>query len=783
MRRARRSHVSFPATRAIKTTRLRTIHSCLARGARKCTGGTRRTRAPRQVIRAAYHGHPSHVTYRGSRGGTWSPSATRCVRIDLLTQYDKHSVGPPPPHEIVISGLSPLTMPNVVLQHCRAFGTVESSELKVDPQTGQSIGIMWVCFASGTTDAAEAAAAAHRTLHGMRIGTETVQVVCDRERAAYVKQYRTLLGERHAQWKQERVERRERAERAVRAERAERAERLLRAERAARARRSPPRLDSPRDTLWDRYDSPHRATTSSAIYYGRARERRPPRREEAGSTARILRRLAELGHAYIYVPRLPSGTTDAATMRAHFAGFSPALIESDETGWYIGFHSSDAASRCQMVLGTASLNGHQVRLDVRPPPSSTVHGAQTEPAANEPAKSAKTSWTRDELLDEARRLLLDEFRATFLRDVKTRFVTPIVTQFLRPDGTGGIRLAQHKAEMAARPAAARSMQLPSFRRLGAIPKRTPVASASAGAAADLVRTASPRPRSRRSALDYSSDEQDDAASDEAPATPPDPIALGVTEDAEEMYLLQQVLEYEARGAALPCPGQSGNGNGEHATGSARSEGFYRIPPAEKAAHLPDRNRATVDAAVSAPLVSARNNRADSRRLALGIEQHRREMLTDTDILNINQLQTRKKQLRFAKSPIHDWGLYAMEQIPPGDMVIEYVGEIVRQQVADHREKLYERAGNFSTYLFRVDDDVVVDATHKGNIARLMNHSCTPNCTAKILTVQGEKRIVLFAKQLILPGQELTYDYKFQAAEDDEDAIPCLCGSPACRRFL
>ena len=104
-------------------------------------------------------------------------------------------------------------------------------------------------------------------------------------------------------------------------------------------------------------------------------------------------------------------------------------------------------------------------------------------------------------------------------------------------------------------------------------------------------------------------------------------------------------------------------------------------------------------------------------------------------------------------------------------------------MADHREKLYERAGNFSTYLFRVDDDVVVDATHKGNIARLMNHSCTPNCTAKILTVQGEKRIVLFAKQLILPGQELTYDYKFQAAEDDEDAIPCLCGSPACRRFL
>ena len=120
------------------------------------------------------------------------------------------------------------------------------------------------------------------------------------------------------------------------------------------------------------------------------------------------------------------------------------------------------------------------------------------------------------------------------------------------------------------------------------------------------------------------------------------------------------------------------------------------------------------------LASARNNRADSRRLAHDIEQHKRETLGDTDILKFNQLRTRKKQLRFAKSPIHDWGLFAMEVIPPGDMVIEYVGEIVRQQVADHREKMYERAGNFSTYLFRVDDDIVVDATMKGNIARLMN---------------------------------------------------------------
>ena len=84
-------------------------------------------------------------------------------------------------------------------------------------------------------------------------------------------------------------------------------------------------------------------------------------------------------------------------------------------------------------------------------------------------------------------------------------------------------------------------------------------------------------------------------------------------------------------------------------------------------------------------------------------------------IKFNQLQTRKKHLRFARSPIHDWGLYAMEPIARGEMVIEYVGEVIRAQVADKREKAYERQGIGSSHLFRIDEDLVVDATKKGNL--------------------------------------------------------------------
>lgn len=47
---------------------------------------------------------------------------------------------------------------------------------------------------------------------------------------------------------------------------------------------------------------------------------------------------------------------------------------------------------------------------------------------------------------------------------------------------------------------------------------------------------------------------------------------------------------------------------------------------------------------------------------------------------------------------------------------------------------------------------------QGGMARYINHSCNPNCYTKIMTVEGRKRIVIFSKQTIRPGEELCYDY-------------------------
>ncbi|XP_016052433.1 PREDICTED: histone-lysine N-methyltransferase 2C isoform X1 [Miniopterus natalensis] len=141
----------------------------------------------------------------------------------------------------------------------------------------------------------------------------------------------------------------------------------------------------------------------------------------------------------------------------------------------------------------------------------------------------------------------------------------------------------------------------------------------------------------------------------------------------------------------------------------------------------------------------------------------------------------KSNVYLARSRIQGLGLYAARDIEKHTMVIEYIGTIIRNEVANRKEKLYE-SQNRGVYMFRMDNDHVIDATLTGGPARYINHSCAPNCVAEVVTFERGHKIIISSSRRIQKGEELCYDYKFDF-EDDQHKIPCHCGAVNCRKWM
>jgi SET domain-containing protein len=127
-----------------------------------------------------------------------------------------------------------------------------------------------------------------------------------------------------------------------------------------------------------------------------------------------------------------------------------------------------------------------------------------------------------------------------------------------------------------------------------------------------------------------------------------------------------------------------------------------------------------------------------------------------------------------KSKLHGYGVFALETINKNKRIIDYAGELISNKQSESREDRYLSKG--CIWVFRVNRNWSRDAMVGGNIARFINHSCTPNCWIEVDA--KTKTIWVRAAKTIRKGQELVYDYNTEG----DKVIPCKC-RPGCKTKL
>ena len=107
------------------------------------------------------------------------------------------------------------------------------------------------------------------------------------------------------------------------------------------------------------------------------------------------------------------------------------------------------------------------------------------------------------------------------------------------------------------------------------------------------------------------------------------------------------------------------------------------------------------------------------------------------------------------------GFFALEPIPKSTRIIEYTGPLISNDEVDQRR---------GKYFFGVNTKWSIDGSPRSNIARYINHSCRPNAEALI----SGRRVWIWSRKNIQPGEEVTYDYGEEYFEDIIKPIGCKC---------
>lgn len=163
----------------------------------------------------------------------------------------------------------------------------------------------------------------------------------------------------------------------------------------------------------------------------------------------------------------------------------------------------------------------------------------------------------------------------------------------------------------------------------------------------------------------------------------------------------------------------------------------------------------------------------------------------------------KIRLEVFKTKNKGWGLRSWDPIRGGGFICEYDGEVIDAsrvgELANESEDGYvfdatrtyeplEPASDGSSESVKLPYPLAISAKNSGNVARFMNHSCSPNVfwqpVLRETNNESYLHIAFFAIGHIPPLQELTFDYGMITSNHaGYRKKKCLCESSKCRGYF
>lgn len=145
------------------------------------------------------------------------------------------------------------------------------------------------------------------------------------------------------------------------------------------------------------------------------------------------------------------------------------------------------------------------------------------------------------------------------------------------------------------------------------------------------------------------------------------------------------------------------------------------------------------------------------------------------IKNQNRNQNNRFEVRLTRNK--GWGLFSLENVPSGSLIVEYIGEVIDRKEFKLRFNQMKQKNEEHYYFFSIGQNSFIDSILYGNESRFINHSCSPNSQSIKWIVEGLPRIGIFSTKAISINDEITFDYKWNSK------LVCSYDSSNCRGLV